>query len=79
MKQIRTPAAGQVLGSPAQLLSLGVEGGCTEVVILLKDYTGSMDKLSCQNLVSSKPPAQQPTQNSGTTPNGCADAPPRKK
>ena len=48
-------------------------------MILLKDYTGSKDKLSCQNLVSSKPPAQQPTRNSGTTPSGCPDAPPRKK
>ena len=79
MRQTRTPAAGQVLSSPTQLLSLGVEGGCAKVMILLEDYTGGKDKLSCQNLVSSKPPAQQPAWNSGTTPSGCADAPPRKK
>ena len=41
----RTPAVGQIFGSPAQLLSLGVEGSSAEVMILLEDQTGGENKI----------------------------------
>ena len=78
----RTSALSKVGGLLGQLPSLGVEGGRTKIVVVLQDRQKIevRTRIAKTNpLRSSKPPAQQPTRNSGTTPSGCADAPPRKK
>ena len=74
----RTSALSKVGGLLSQLPSLGVEGGRSKVVVVLQD--GQKTKVRTKTAKanpprSSKPPAQQPTRNSGTTPSGCADAP----
>ena len=77
-----TSAFSEIGGLLRQLPSLGVEGGRSEVVVVLQDGQKTEVRTKAAKTKSprsSKPPAQQPTRNSGTTPSGCADAPPRKK